>query len=598
MAKYKDELIKSERDLFGQLKTSFMDYDPAYFTENNLTIDGQPFQIIGNGWKFMADIYRYIALQATTEIGKPVVLCKGRQVGATMMAGALDLYLTNSGLFSIPPIRVLHAFPALAMVKKFTQDKLEGMVRTAKDDMINRNKLRSSHNPTAVDNLTMKQFKTGTLWVDSIGRDGDRIRGMTCDVTFFDEVQDMYGPAIGNTTKILTQAKYGPAGKGVQVYFGTPKERSSFFHSIWEMSDQRYYYLGCSNCKQHYPFYLSGNDCWKTVWVEGFTVQCPSCGHKESKIQAIENGKRVATRNTDDAKYVGFHINQLYLPNFSKQHILDLMPENNPTQSSRVWNNEVIGEFYSGAGLPLTKADIYEHCRDPDRSLSKRIDPVEKKTYLGVDWGGKIDNDSIDRGQSLSCAVIISAQHDGTLLIEHAHKIGEHVFKHKVTTIKELYRRFGVIRGVSDFFYGNDVVNELQLTYRDKFLGAQGSGSLVKPLKFREDELMIGYNKDLLIDEIFDKFRKGQIRFPWQSYEHIEWLIDHCTSMEMGVRISAGQQIKTYTKGSIPNDGLMALMYAYMAWKFDVTHGFSIKPGIQEEKRMPVARLANIPRRI
>jgi len=140
MSKYQQDLIKSEEELFSQIRSSFLDYDPAHFVENNLTIDGQSFKIIGNGWKFMADIYRYIALQATTGTGKPVVLCKGRQIGATMMAGALDLYLTNSGLFSNPPIRVLHAFPSLAMVKKFTQDKLEGMVRTAKDDFINKNK--------------------------------------------------------------------------------------------------------------------------------------------------------------------------------------------------------------------------------------------------------------------------------------------------------------------------------------------------------------------------------------------------------------------------------------------------------------------------
>jgi hypothetical protein len=593
MSKYKDDLIKSESELFGQIKNSFLDYDPAHYVENNLTIDGQPFKIVGNGWKFMADIYRYIALQATTEGGKPVVLCKGRQVGATMMAGALDLYLTNSGLFSNPPIRVLHAFPALAMVKKFTQDKLEGMVRTAKDDLINKNKLRS---PNAVDNLTMKQFNTGTLWVDSLGRDADRIRGMTCDVAFFDEVQDMYGLAIGNATKILTAAKYGPVGKGVQVYFGTPKERSSYFNSIWEMSDKRYYHLGCSNCNQTFPFYLTGDDRWKTIWVDGFTIQCPLCGHKQHKIQSIELGKWVPSVDPSQTKYVGFHINQLYLPHFPKQNILDLMPENNPTQSARVWNNEVIGEFYSGAGLPLTKADIYERCRDADRAMARKIDPNQKRTYLGVDWGGKIDNDNIDRGQSFSCVVVLSAQPDGTLLVEHAHKIGEHTFKHKVATMKECYRRFGVRRGVSDWFYGNDVVGELQLLYRDKFLGAQGSGNLLKPLRYREDEMMITYNKDLLIDEIFDKFRKGKIRFPWRSLEHLEWLIDHCTSMEMGTRMSGGQQIKIYKKGSIPNDGLMALMYAYIAWKFDATQGFAVKPGLEKDNRMPLPTLARLPR--
>jgi phage terminase large subunit GpA-like protein len=105
------------------------------------------------------------------------------------MAGALDLYFTNSGLYSQSlQARVVHLFPALAQVKKFSQDKLEGMIRTAKDDFVNKNKLQSSN---AVDNLTMKQFQTGTLWIESVGADADRIRGMTVDIAFFDEVQDM-----------------------------------------------------------------------------------------------------------------------------------------------------------------------------------------------------------------------------------------------------------------------------------------------------------------------------------------------------------------------------------------------------------------------
>ena len=108
------------------------------------------------------------------------------------------------------------------------------------------------------------------------------------------------------------------------------------------------------------------------------------------------------------------------------------MPDNNPAQSERVWMNEVIGEFYSGSGITLTKADIYEKCRDKDRAFSKRISPKDKTTYLGVDWGGKVDNDNINRGQSYSCVVILSADIAGNLYIEHAHKLRKHDFGYKI----------------------------------------------------------------------------------------------------------------------------------------------------------------------
>tara|TARA_B100000131_G_scaffold322185_2_gene375296 strand:+ start:2222 stop:3994 length:1773 start_codon:yes stop_codon:yes gene_type:complete len=586
---------KSQEEIFKQLKTSFLDFDPAHFVQNNLTLDGASFKVLDNGWKFMADVYRYIALQATRPDGKPVVLKKGRQVGATVMAAALDLFFTNSGLYTSPNIRVVHLFPALGQVKKFSQDKLETLIRTSKDDFINANKLKSSN---AVDNLTMKQFNTGTLWIDSLGADGDRIRGMTADCIFMDEVQDMYGHAIGNATKILTAAKYGPVGQGVQVYFGTPKDRNSYFSTIWDMSDQRFYHLGCINCNQTYPFYLPNDDRWKSIWLYENIVQCPHCGTKQKKIEAIERGKWVGSKNSEDCKFVGFHINQLYIPYFTKENIENLMPENNPAQTERIWQNEVVGEFYSGAGMPLTRAEIYDKCRDPDRAFSKSISANKKSVYLGVDWGGKDDDPNSRGGQSFSCVVILSATPDGTLLVEHAHKLRQNTFQYKKETIKEMYKRFGVTRGVSDWFFGQDVVHDLQTLYRDRFIGAQGSGSLAKPIKYREDELIVSYNKDLLIEELFDLFRKGKIRFPWKSYEYIEWLIDHCTSMESKIRTVGGQPVKTFQKGSIPNDGLMALMYAYMAYKFDLTKGFTIKPGLYKQPEYPRAVLAKVKRRV
>jgi len=581
------------KKLFSDIKNSFLDYDPAHFIQNNLMLDGEPFRVMGNGWKFMADIYRYIALQATKKSGKPVVIKKGRQVGATMMAGALDLYFTNGGLFNSPPIRVAHLFPALALVKRFTQDKLEGLIKDAKDDFINKNKLSSNN---AVDNLTMKQFKTGTLWVESVGADGDRVRGMTLDVAFYDECQDMASLAIGNSTKILTAAKYGQIGKGVQVYFGTPKEKGSWFDTTWEMSDQRYYNLGCSGCKAKYPFYRPNDNRWKDIWIGGYDMKCPHCGVITKKAEAVELGEWDASREYDDCKYVGFHINQLYIPNLTREYIDDLMPENNPNQSERVWNNEVIGEFYAGVGMPITRQHIEMYCRDPDRAFSKQISSRDKKTYLGADWGDKAEGED-NRGQSFSCVVVLSDAGDGTLLIEHAHKLRERHFDYKKSTINEMYRRFGIKQGVSDFFFGQDVVRDIQSVVGDKFLGAQGSGALLNPIKYREDELMITYNKDLMIEEILDKLLKGKIRFPWKSYEYVEWLIDHCTSMGTSIKTKGGgQQVKVYVKGSTPNDGLMALMYAYMAWKFDATSRFTAKPGVAKVNHLPKPSLAFAPK--
>lgn len=593
--KNNQQFITSEIDLFDNIKEEFLNLDPGLFSKNKIRVDQKPLNVVDGGWKFMDDVYKYIALQATKPDGKPTVMCKGRQVGGSVMGAALDIYFTNSGTFVNPPIKVAHLFPQSAQVKKFSQDKLEGIIKDAKDDFINKNKLKTAN---AVDNMTFKQFQTGSLFIESTGKDGDRIRGMTLDVIMFDEVQDMIEASITNTTKTLTQAKYGPVGKGVQVYYGTPKERGSYFNKIWEASDQRFYHLGCTTCKQTYPFYQTGSEDWRNIWITGFDMKCPHCGAITKKVDAIEHGKWVPSKSTAESKFVGFHLNQLYIPNYSLEVIKDLMPEYNPVQTERAWQNEVLGEFYSGVGLPLTKTEILDKCIDYDRAFSSVIRPNEKVTYLGMDWGEKVDGDNIDRGQSFSCMVVLSAQSDGTLLVEHAHKLRQNTPSYKKETISEMFRRFSIQRAISDFFYGQDIVREMQVYYKDRLLAAQGSGNMIKPLIYKEDELIVAYNKDLIIDELFTLFRNGKIRFPWKSYEYVEWLIDHSVSMETGVKIVNGQSVKTYKKGHIQNDGLMALMYAYMAYKFDLTKGYKIVPGAEKKDGFVRPILAHVSRSI
>ena len=73
------KMNKNEINLFEDIKSKLLDLDPAYFVENNLTLDGEDFKILGNGWRFMVDIYRYISLNATKKDGKPQIIVEDQQ---------------------------------------------------------------------------------------------------------------------------------------------------------------------------------------------------------------------------------------------------------------------------------------------------------------------------------------------------------------------------------------------------------------------------------------------------------------------------------------------------------------------------------------
>ncbi len=70
------------------------------------------------------------------------------------------------------------------------------------------------------------------------------------------------------------------------------------------------------------------------------------------------------------------------------------------------------------------------------------------------------------------------------------------------------------------------------------------------------------------------------IRFPYGDYEKITMLIQHICSMEIKTTMNRiGEAQQKYVKGSSPNDAFMALINAYLAYKFDITKGFKDQQG-------------------
>ena len=577
---------------FDLLKKELLKVDPVSFAESYLTLDGKPFCITNNGWQFISQIYRYISSVAMSSNGKPIVIVKGRQVAATTMATNLELHMVSSGMFGtggVPPVRVTHAFPHLDMMHGFSKKKKKKMIMESVqiqdfNDERHPGKIKpyvqaqkNSHRDST-DSLYYKQFKNGNvLWCESIGNEGTRVLGRTFDVCFFDEVQDMSEVAIAKTIKCLTHAQHGPQPGGVQVYFGTPRQKGTFFHRLWESSDQRRYYLRCQDCGKYFLLYTPGSDKWeKDIWLYENIVKCPSCGCEQEKIQAVERGKWLPTPGREDADCVGFHFNQLFIPTFTKEVILKEKPENNPVNSEMTFDNEVLGEFHSGAGMPISREEIYQLCRDPDRQMSRHIPKGSKVVYLGCDWGGKPDIDGIKRGQSFSCGVILSVNNNERFDIEFAKKLKVIDIHGKMSFVDNMFRLYGLRSAAGDIGFAEDVTTELKKAYGDRYKSVRSTGMISGGIKYDKDLLEIIIDKDKLIGEMFELLRKGRFRFPWASYEAVSWLVSHCCSMESKIVTRSGQLHQTYTKGKVQNDGFMALMYAYIAYKFDKTRGFKV----------------------
>jgi hypothetical protein len=412
--------------------------------------------------------------------------------------------------------------------------------------------------------------------------------GRSADIIFFDEVQKTTDQAIGNALKILTTAKYGRPSKGVQVYFGTPRRKSSGFHKMWQASSQQYYYLGCESCKEHFPLYTPESDEWQKIWLHGFIVKCTHCGFEQDKRQAAERGKWVSLKDSgaEDCLMIGFHINQLYMPMFSKEDIMNEMPGIHPINTERVFQNEVLGEFFQGDSSPITPEEIRELCADIGRKFSARIEPSKTEiTVLGIDYGARADLEQLANpdkikaaGQSYSTAVILHASGPGILSVEFATKFKRNDIDSKKGIIDQLIRQYSVQLAVGDIGFSNDFSALMHTAHGDRYLVSRAHNKVNDHVKFSNDAFPkeIVFERDYYIGELYEQMKKGMIRFPYGDYEKIGWLIEHCASMEIKPAISRGGDPSIhYVKGSTPNDGFMALLNAYIAYKFLITAGFT-----------------------
>ena len=593
-------MVSEFQNIFSSFQNGILSLDPVYWVEKHLTIDGRDFDLSSGAWKPFADIYRYVGLKSTEPNALPVVVLKSRQTGGTVMANAIELYMMGCNMYgnTKPPMRIIHAFPTLEMAKTYSKTKFSQMVGSAK--ILNHTQKKSDVKnciQEMVDSdfnssVHFKPFIGGNhIWIDSTGITGDRLRGRTVDAIFYDEVQDITSTAISNSNQMLKQSMYGPETKGIQVYFGTPKSKGSTFYKLWNSSNQQYYHLGCHECKNTFPLYTPESDEWEKVWIRDFIVKCPHCGCEQDKREAAGRGKWISTKDSNECQYIGFHINQMYMPKVKKEMFMSEKPGIHPINTERAFKNEVLGEFYDGDASPLTMEEIIQNCGLPEVKFVSNIPPGETLVLLGIDYGARSGLELLanpesktNTGQSYTTAVVLFEKGPGLLQIAYATIFKRTDAASKKSLISQIMKRYSVNVAVGDIGYSNDFSNDMHIEYGDRYIVSRAGGRMIDHVKFNKDFFPkeISFDRDFYIGEIIEQIKKGQIKFPLGSYsingiEGVDWLIQHCCNLELKPIISRNSDPTPHYVKAGENDGFMALLNAYIGYKFLITDGFSTK---------------------
>src|SRR5690606_15245244 len=141
-------------------------------------------------------------------------------------------------------------------------------------------------------------------------------------------------------------------------------------------------------------------------------------------------------------KMHGYHINQLYIPFFTKEQIVAQKPENSPTNTEKIYMNEVLGEFFDGEGGTISKEEIINNSLDPKRKFASIITPSDNiRVYAGFDWGQKANLDTIAgkrKGQSYSCAVVLTARGPENFSVDFATRLSRNDPQEKLDIVEEM----------------------------------------------------------------------------------------------------------------------------------------------------------------
>jgi len=196
---------------------------------------------------------------------------------------------------------------------------------------------------------------------------------------------------------------------------------------------------------------------------------------------------------------------------------------------------------------------------------------------MGIDWGGRVAGEDDQGKGGYTVIVIMSQRPDRRLHVEFAKRLETNDVEEQIKEINDYIRRYHVTQIAADFGYGHVQIQQLQLEWGDRIKAVYSTQGAKRPYSFNSDQNMITIDKAQILGEFFESLDQYEFSVPFADPLQIEWLIEHIANIEITSHTVGGMLRKKYGKRgpSHPVDGLMALVYAWVAFKFDRTQGFS-----------------------
>lgn len=460
---------------------------PSQAAQALLQVKGQPL-----------DFERYLPTRVIYDIAPQyLVLIAGRQVSKTVSVAAnivLNSILKSNFIsLYISPLSIQTSrFSSLYLDPFFASPLIKKHFRDADSKR----------------NVYEKSFNNGSkvfLSYVEAEADADRVRGLSIDSLYGDEVQDMSLEALPVIEETLSASRYA-----FRRYSGTAKTTNNSLTLLFKKTNQSYWVVKCPNCN-HYNIPNTFENCLAMCQNDAG----PSC-MKCNTVLNMKTGQWVAAVPSVKDK-VGFSLPQLIIPYRNEPAKWKELREKVNSYPMAKLANEVFGLPIGVGGRILTEQDAINCCNPNWKAYDKGwIVSTERpiiSVVIGVDWSVTASE------KSFTVISVLGFDYQGKIYLLHSERLNGVDILEQVSRVEQLYRTFNAQAIGSDRGVG-----VLQCQLLQKSLGIDR----VFPINYVNSKLQLRFDKQgqffaadrtLNMNVIITKMKSGRVRFECPSYD-------------------------------------------------------------------------------
>lgn len=506
---------------------------PSQFAQGVFKLDGKPFSLKNR--KYLIPVY--------DDYPDEMIIMSGRQV---------EKSTTNSSLMAvntltIPYLRALYVAPIIPQVKEFSNTRIGKVYEDSQDSIIE----RTFVDKTVKNNVFEKTFLNGSVnYFRHCYGNGDNIRGITVNLLFFDEFQDIEIDAVPVVKETQSHALDTVAGVRRTIYTGTPKTFSNTIQQFYEKSTQNEWVIRCPHCNQYQV--MGEQNLSPSAFI------CRVC-KKPLPKEVIINGMWVTMNR--GGRFPGYRISQLMVPWTDPRDIWNKYQD----YSRAKFYNEVLGRSYENADKPFDPNTLAMMLQNNFKIIEAATGYwANKDVFLGVDWG--------TGERSFTVITIGGFNAQGAFQIIYTKRCStadEKESDWQQKHILALFRLFRIRFAIFDWGFGETQGKNIM-----KNLGpgraafCYYSASQVKKVNYSPAKNWYTVNRTDVLYDYIKACKDGKVAFPGADRDKIDWLLDHHMAEYQEYRKAYNGKSESLFYShpeSQPDDGLHSCFYAYFA---------------------------------